>query len=175
MINTVAPEVGVLLGSKSDLPLARKAGEIFAFFAVPWEITIASAHRTPEDASRYAANASGRGVRVLIAVAGLSAALPGVAAAHTTLPVIGVPVNAGSLGGLDALLSVAQMPPGVPVGSMGVDGIKNAALFAVRILALSRPELTEKLSDWTKKEEEGVRASRQELEGLPTAPDEAFQ
>ena len=175
MTKITAPEVGVLLGSKSDLPLARKAGEIFSFFGVSWEITIASAHRTPVDASRYAANAAGRGIRVLIAVAGLSAALPGVAAAHTSLPVIGVPVNAGSLGGLDALLSIAQMPPGVPVGSMGVDGIKNAALFAVRILALARPELAEKLSAWSKKEGEAVRASRQDLEGLPTPPDEAFQ
>ncbi|GAB1427785.1 5-(carboxyamino)imidazole ribonucleotide mutase [Aminivibrio sp.] len=175
MTESHAPEVGMLLGSKSDLPLARKAEDIFAFFGVSWEITIASAHRTPEDASRYAGNAAGRGIRVLIAAAGLSAALPGVVAAHTSLPVIGVPVNAGSLGGIDALLSVAQMPPGVPVASMGVDGIKNAALFAVRILALTRPELAEKLSAWSKKEGEGVRASRQELEGLPTPPDGAFQ
>ncbi|HCL79022.1 MAG TPA: 5-(carboxyamino)imidazole ribonucleotide mutase, partial [Synergistaceae bacterium] len=108
-------------------------------FRIPWEVTIASAHRTPDDVACYAESAARRGIRVLIAAAGLSAALPGVVAAHTSLPVIGIPVSSGTLGGIDALLAVTQMPPGVPVGSVGIDGARNAALLAVRILALIRP------------------------------------
>ena len=114
------PEIGILLGSKSDLALVKKAEDVFSFFGVTWEISVASAHRTPEDVARYASKARGRGIRVLVAAAGLSAALPGVVAAHTTLPVVGIPVNAGSVGGIDALLAVAQMPPGVPVASAGI-------------------------------------------------------
>lgn len=164
-------EVGIILGSKSDLPLVKKAGEIFDLFHVPWEVTIASAHRTPDDVARYAEGAAPRGLRVLIAAAGLSAALPGVVAAHTPLPVIGIPVNSGTLGGIDALLAITQMPPGVPVGSVGIDGAKNAALLAVRILALMRPELGEGLRAWSAKESEGVRASRSALDGLPCPPE----
>ena len=168
------PEVGILLGSKSDLPLVRRVEDVFAYFGVSWEISIASAHRTPLDASNYASKARDRGLKVLVAAAGLSAALPGVVAAHTTLPVIGLPVNAGSLGGMDALLAVAQMPPGVPVASMGIDGTKNAALFAVRILAADRDDLTAKLAEWAEKEKAAVQEARQDLEGLPTPPEEVF-
>lgn len=168
------PEVGILLGSKSDLPLVRRVEDVFAYFGVSWEISIASAHRTPLDASNYASKARDRGLKVLVAAAGLSAALPGVVAAHTTLPVIGLPVNAGSLGGMDALLAVAQMPPGVPVASMGIDGTKNAALFAVRILAVGRDDLTAKLAEWAEKEKAAVQEARQDLEGLPTPPEEVF-
>lgn len=177
MVKTVgkAPEVGIVMGSKSDLPLVKKVKEVFDYFGVTWEITVASAHRTPDDAARYAAGARARGVKVLAAAAGLSAALPGVVAAHTSLPVIGIPVNAGSLGGMDALLSVAQMPPGVPVASMGIDGAKNAALFAVRILALARDDLAEKLEEWNKKEACAVRAAREDLDGLPLPPEDAFR
>jgi len=164
------PEIGIVIGSKSDLPLVKKAEDVFSFFGVRWEITIASAHRTPEDASSYASGAADRGIKVLIAAAGLSAALPGVVAAHTTLPVVGIPVNSGSLGGLDALLSVAQMPPGVPVASVGIDGVKNAVLFAVRILSLTRKELASRLEEWAEKEKEAVRSSRKELDGLLGVP-----
>ncbi len=168
------PEVGIVMGSKSDLPLVKKVKEVFDYFGVSWEITVASAHRTPDDAVRYASGARERGIRVLIAAAGLSAALPGVIAAHTALPVIGIPVSAGTVGGMDALLSVAQMPPGVPVASMGIDGAKNAALFAVRILALNRDGLAEKLDEWSQKEAAAVRAAREDLEGLPLPPEDAF-
>ena len=169
------PEVGVLLGSKSDMALVQKMEEVFSSFGVAWELSIASAHRAPEDAVAYAKNAKRRGIRVIIAAAGLSAALPGVIAAHTHLPVIGIPVHASPLGGLDALLSVAQMPPGVPVAATGVDGAKNAALLAVRILALVREDLEQGLETWSRRERESVRSSRGELSGLPAAPLEAFQ
>ena len=106
-----------------------------------------------------------------MAAAGLSAALPGVVAAHTTLPVIGIPVNAGSVGGIDALLAVAQMPPGVPVASVGIDGVKNAALFAVRILGLHREDIAARLGEWSEKEKEGVRSVRKDLGGLPCRHD----
>lgn len=170
-----APEVGIVMGSKSDLPLVKKAAEILSSFGATWEITVASAHRTPGDAVRYAAGARRRGIRVLLAAAGLSAALPGVIAAHTTLPVVGIPVNAGSLGGMDALLSVAQMPPGVPVASMGIDGARNAALFAVRILALTSESMAKKLEEWSEKEADAVRAARNDLDGLPLPPEDAFR
>lgn len=173
-VGSPRPEVGIVMGSKSDLPLVKKVEEVFGYFGVSWEITVASAHRTPDDAVRYAARARERGIRVLVAAAGLSAALPGVVAAHTTLPVVGIPVSAGSLGGMDALLSVAQMPPGVPVGSMGIDGAKNAALFAVRILALSRDDLAEKLDEWSQKEAAAVRRAREDLDGLPLPPEDVF-
>lgn len=169
-----SPEVGVLIGSQSDYPLVKKVEDVFAFFGVSWEISVASAHRTPDDVVAYVDNAPKRGIKVLVAAAGLSAALPGVVAAHTSLPVIGIPVNAGSVGGLDALLSVAQMPPGVPVASVGIDGAKNAALFAVRILALVREDLAEKLDAWSKKEEDAVRSARIALEKAHCAPEEAF-
>ena len=114
------PVAGIVLGSVSDLDLGVKAKEVFETLGIPYEITVASAHRTPDDVVNYARNAKARGIKVIVAVAGLSAALPGVIAAHTTIPVIGVPAPAGTLGGIDALLSIAQMPPGVPVGTMGI-------------------------------------------------------
>ncbi len=173
-VSMKTPEVGILLGSKSDLALVKKVGDVFSFFDVSWELSVASAHRTPDDVVAYVRNAPKRGIKVLVAAAGLSAALPGVVAAHTHLPVVGIPVNAGSVGGLDALLSVAQMPPGVPVASVGIDGVKNAALFAVRILALGRQDLVEKLEAWSIREKEAVRLAREDLEGVPCPPSEAF-
>jgi 5-(carboxyamino)imidazole ribonucleotide mutase len=169
------PLVGILLGSASDLPLASKAADVLSDFRVTFEVGIASAHRTPADVSNYAAGAADRGIKVIIAMAGLSAALPGVVAAHTELPVIGVPVASGALSGMDALLSVAQMPPGVPVACMGVDGARNAALLAVRIIALSDESLIAALSDWRKSAEEGVRESRASITDMPSAPEEAFE
>ena len=117
------PLVGIVLGSKSDLFVGKKVAETLVEVGVPFEITVASAHRTPEDAVAYAKKAASRGLKVLIGIAGLSAALPGVLAAHTSLPVIGVPVSSGTLGGNDALLAVTQMPPGVPVGAVGIDAL----------------------------------------------------
>jgi 5-(carboxyamino)imidazole ribonucleotide mutase len=130
------PTVGIVMGSKSDMPVMERAGEELEERGIRFEIRVMSAHRDPETVADYAKNARMRGLRVIIAGAGLSAALPGVVAAHTDLPVIGVPLTSKTsiAGGLDALLSITQMPPGVPVGSVGVDNAKNAAVLAARIL-----------------------------------------
>jgi 5-(carboxyamino)imidazole ribonucleotide mutase len=131
-----APIVGIIMGSKSDLPEMEKAGEILSDMGIRYEIRVMSAHRDPDTVAEYCRNARMRGLRVIIAGAGLSAALPGVAAAHTDLPVIGVPLSSrlSALGGLDAILSIAQMPPGVPVACVGLDNARNAGHLAARIL-----------------------------------------
>ena len=131
-----APRVGIIMGSKSDLELMQKAGDVLHDNDVLYEIRVMSAHRDPETVADYCKNARMRGLRVIIAGAGLSAALPGVAAAHTDLPVIGVPLSSSltAAGGLDSILSVVQMPPGVPVAAVGLDNPKNAAHLALRIL-----------------------------------------
>jgi 5-(carboxyamino)imidazole ribonucleotide mutase len=132
-----APLVGIIMGSKSDLPEMEKAGEILAEKGIRYEIRVMSAHRDPDTVAEYCRNARMRGLRVIIAGAGLSAALPGVAAAHSDLPVIGVPLSSrlSALGGLDAILSIAQMPPGVPVACVGLDNARNAGHLAARILS----------------------------------------
>ncbi len=131
-----SPAVGIIMGSKSDMEVMEKAGAVLDEAGVSFEIRVMSAHRDPATVSEYCANARTRGIRVIIAGAGLSAALPGVAAAHTDLPVIGVPLSSSlsAAGGLDAILSVVQMPPGVPVASVGLDNAKNAGHLALRIL-----------------------------------------
>ena len=135
-IQVDAPRVGIIMGSKSDMEEMEKAGKVLEEYRVRYEIRVMSAHRDPEMVADYCKNARMRGLRVIIAGAGLSAALPGVVAAHTELPVIGVPLTSSKsvAGGLDALLSIAQMPPGVPVACVGVDNAKNAAVLAARIL-----------------------------------------
>ena len=168
-------KIGIILGSASDIPVIEKGTPVLAELGVEFEVAIASAHRTPADVEHYAANARKRGIEAIIAVAGLSAALPGVVAAATTLPVIGVPVKGGALDGLDALLSIAQMPPGVPAASVGLNGAKNACLLAARIVAARDDALTEKMTAWMKKESEKVAASRAKLENLPAAPEEAYR
>jgi 5-(carboxyamino)imidazole ribonucleotide mutase len=132
-----APQVGIVMGSKSDKPLMEKAAQELEDRGIRHEMRVMSAHRDPETVADYAKNARMRGLRVIIAGAGLSAALPGVVAAHTDLPVIGVPLTSKTsvAGGLDALLACAQMPPGVPVATVGVDNPRNAAALAARILA----------------------------------------
>ena len=132
-----APTVGIVMGSKSDMPVMEKAAHELDELGIRHEMRVMSAHRDPETVAHYAKNARLRGIRVIIAGAGLSAALPGVMAAHTELPVIGVPLSSRTsvAGGLDALLAVTQMPPGVPVASVGVDNAKNAAVLAARILS----------------------------------------
>jgi phosphoribosylaminoimidazole carboxylase PurE protein len=131
-----APRVGIIMGSKSDAAAMESAEKILEEAGVLFEVRVMSAHRNPEEVADYCRNARMRGLRVIIAGAGLSAALPGTAAAHTDLPVIGVPLTSrtSALGGLDALLSITQMPPGVPVGCVGLDNARNAAHLAVRIL-----------------------------------------
>lgn len=131
------PLVGVVMGSDSDLGVMRPAVEVLGEFGLSAEVRVISAHRTPDDALAYARSASGRGLRVIIAGAGGAAALPGALAAATPLPVIGVPVASAQLGGLDALLSMVQMPPGVPVATVAIGGARNAGLLAIRILACS--------------------------------------
>ena len=132
-----APRVGILMGSKSDMDAMQAAAEELRKRDIHHEVRVMSAHRDPDTVAEYAKNAQMRGIRVIIAGAGLSAALPGVVAAHTSLPVIGVPLTSSRsvAGGLDALLSIAQMPPGVPVACVGVDSARNAAVLAARILA----------------------------------------
>ncbi len=131
-----APLVGIVMGSKSDMPVMEKAGHELEERGIRYEIRVMSAHRDPETVAEYAKNAKMRGLRVIIAGAGLAAALPGVVASHTELPVIGVPLTSGSsvAGGLDALLAIAQMPPGVPVACVAVNGAKNAAVLAAKII-----------------------------------------
>ncbi|MGH2962630.1 MAG: 5-(carboxyamino)imidazole ribonucleotide mutase [Solirubrobacterales bacterium] len=133
-IEVDAPLVGIIMGSKSDKPKMQPAGAALHDAGIPYEVRVMSAHRTPDQVRDYCQNARMRGLKVIIAGAGMSAALPGVAAAHTDLPVVGVPVSGKALGGLDALLSAVQMPPGVPVGCVAIDGAKNAGLLAARII-----------------------------------------
>jgi 5-(carboxyamino)imidazole ribonucleotide mutase len=133
-IEVDAPLVGIIMGSKNDKPKMQPAGKALQELGIRYEVRVMSAHRDPEKVREYCHAARMRGLKVVIAGAGMSAALPGVAAAHTDLPVIGVPLSGKNLGGLDALLSAGQMPPGVPVGSVAIDGAKNAGLLAARII-----------------------------------------
>ena len=144
------PLVGVIMGSKSDWETMSQADQILTEFAVPHEARIVSAHRTPQWMAEYATGAAGRGLEVIIAGAGGAAHLPGMVASHTLLPVIGVPVHSAALNGLDSLLSIVQMPRGVPVATVaiGASGAVNAALLAVAILAISRPELRARLQSY---------------------------
>lgn len=144
---TTSANVGIVLGSASDWPQVEGAALLLKDWGIPCEVVVASAHRAPGKAQAYAREAAARGLKVIIAAAGMAAHLAGVLAAETTLPVIGVPLAGSSLQGLDSLLSTVQMPPGVPVAAMaiGAAGAKNAAIFAAQIMALSDPRLTERL------------------------------
>ena len=149
--DAATPRVGVIMGSQSDLETMAPAIELLTALAVPHEVRIVSAHRTPDWMFEYAAGAEARGLAVIIAAAGGAAHLPGMTAAKTILPVLGVPVASTALGGVDAFLSIAQMPKGVPVGTLaiGAPGAVNAALLAARIVALQDPALRERLRAWT--------------------------
>lgn len=157
------PVVGIIMGSDSDLPVMQAGAETLEQFGVPYEIKIVSAHRTPAEMLRYAKSAERRKLKIIIAGAGGAAHLPGMVASATTLPVIGVPVQVGKLKGLDALLSIAQMPRGVPVATMGVDNATNGALLAIRILATQSPGLRRKLQHFVKQQKEKVRAANKKL------------
>jgi 5-(carboxyamino)imidazole ribonucleotide mutase len=146
MTSTEAPAVGVIMGSDSDWPVLRAAAEALAEFAVPYEVSVVSAHRTPGRMLEYARSAVARGLRVIIAGAGGAAHLPGMVASATVLPVIGVPVPLKYLDGLDSLLSIVQMPAGVPVATVSVGGARNAGLLAVRILAASDASLRDRMA-----------------------------
>ena len=139
------PIVSIIMGSTSDLPVMEKAMAFLNDQKIPFEVNALSAHRTPDAVEAFARGAEERGIRVIIAAAGMAAALPGVIAASTTLPVIGVPIK-GMLDGLDALLSIVQMPPGIPVATVGVNGAQNAAILAVQMMALYDAELAQRLA-----------------------------
>jgi 5-(carboxyamino)imidazole ribonucleotide mutase len=155
--------VAVVMGSASDLPIMEGAVEVLREFSVPVEVRVLSAHRTPDDALDFARAAAGRGVEVVIAGAGGAAHLAGVLAAATHLPVIGVPIAVGDLGGLDSLLAMVQMPKGVPVATVAVNGARNAGLLAVRMLALAEPKLTQALAEHQAVMAAQVRASDSEV------------
>lgn len=152
-------KIGILMGSKTDLMIMQKATEILDKFGVAYEMRILSAHRTPDETADFVNSADEKNIKVFIAGAGGAAHLPGVVAGSTTLPVIGVPINSSlSYNGLDSLLSIVQMPSGVPVASVAIDGSKNAAILAVQILATSDTELAQKLKDFKKEQAEKVLA-----------------
>jgi len=164
-----APLVGILMGSDSDLPTMQEVAKVLEAFGVPFEMHVASAHRTPERVHRYARDAERRGLRVLIAGAGSAAHLAGVLAAHVTLPVIGIPMESGALNGLDALLSTVQMPGGIPVATVAIGraGARNAGLLAVQILALSDPGLRRKLREHRARMAADVLAKDRQLQATP--------
>jgi 5-(carboxyamino)imidazole ribonucleotide mutase len=141
----LSPLVGILVGSKSDLPVMEKCTKRLEDLGVDHELEVLSAHRTPDAVAEYVATAPGRGVKVFVCAAGMAAHLAGAVAARTNLPVIGIPIAAGTLGGFDALLATVQMPSGVPVATVAVNGAANAAVLAAQILALSDPDLAERL------------------------------
>ena len=147
------PIVSIIMGSTSDLPVMEKACKLLNELQVPFEVNALSAHRTPDAVESFARSAKDRGLKVIIAGAGMAAALPGVIAASTTMPVIGVPIK-GMLDGLDAMLSIIQMPPGIPVATVGVNGAQNAAILAVEMLALSDADVAARLAAY----KEGLRA-----------------
>ena len=159
------PLVGVVMGSSSDWETMRHAAETLERFGVPHERRVVSAHRTPDLMASYAKEAEGRGLEIIIAGAGGAAHLPGMIAAHTTVPVLGVPVESRALKGMDSLLSIAQMPAGIPVGTLAIGkaGATNAALLAVAILANTRPRLRDKLRNF--REEQAEKAANSELPG----------
>ncbi len=144
------PLVGIIMGSDSDWPTLEAAAEVCSDFFVPYEVHVVSAHRTPDDMSRYAKNAYKQGLKVIIAAAGGAAHLPGMVASQTPLPVIGVPVKSDALSGMDSLLSIVQMPGGVPVATVAIGAGKNAGLLAVEILATSNAKIMSKLIDYKK-------------------------
>ncbi|HHY75405.1 MAG TPA: 5-(carboxyamino)imidazole ribonucleotide mutase [Firmicutes bacterium] len=165
----MAVEVGVVLGSASDLEKVKPVFEILEQFGIPYDVAVISAHRTPDLVEKYARSVAERGVKVIIAAAGLAAALPGAIAALVDVPVIGLPIGGGPVMGMDALLSITDMPPGVPVAGVGVDSARNAALLAARILAVGDLELRKKLEAYRSKMSSETRDKSKVLreKGLP--------
>jgi 5-(carboxyamino)imidazole ribonucleotide mutase len=159
------PKVSIIMGSTSDLPVMEAAAKFLNDQKIPFEMNALSAHRTPEKVEAYARNAHSRGIRVIIAAAGMAAHLPGVIAAMTTLPVIGVPIKS-SLEGLDALLAIIQMPPGIPVATVAINGAQNAAILAAEILATSDPELHKKMIQFKEELKSKVIKANEELAGV---------
>ncbi|MEN8203633.1 MAG: 5-(carboxyamino)imidazole ribonucleotide mutase [Bacteroidota bacterium] len=158
------PKVSIIMGSTSDLPIMEQAAKLFDEFEIPFEINALSAHRTPDQAMDFARNAADRGIRVIIAGAGGAAHLPGVVAALTPLPVIGVPIKASiSIDGWDSILSILQMPPGIPVATVGLDGARNAGILAAQILGTADPEIMEKMIQFKKSLASKIVKANEEL------------
>jgi phosphoribosylaminoimidazole carboxylase PurE protein len=159
------PQVLIVMGSEYDMPIMEEAGKILKDLGIAYTMTVASAHRTPERTMQLASKAEKEGIEVIIAGAGMAAHLAGVVASHTTLPVIGVPIDSSSLSGLDALLSTVQMPPGVPVGAMAIGkaGAKNAAIFSAQIIGRKDPKVARRLKEYKKKMSEKVEKRAKEL------------
>ncbi len=156
------PLVSIIMGSTSDLPVMEKAAKVLNDFRIPFEMNALSAHRTPEDVEKFARAAAGRGIKVIIAAAGMAAHLPGVIAAMTPLPVIGVPVDA-SLQGLDSIFSILQMPPGIPVATVGVNAAQNAGILAAQILAISDPEIMKEVTGFKSNLKKKIVEANEEL------------
>lgn len=158
----MTPQVSIIMGSVSDLPVMNKAAQFLDEMEIPFEMNALSAHRTPEEVERFARGAEGRGIRVIIAAAGMAAHLCGVIASMTTLPVVGVPI-AASLDGIDALLAIVQMPPGIPVATVGINGAQNAAILAAQMLALSDEALTRRLANYKEGLKKKIVKANEEL------------
>ena len=159
-------KVGIVMGSDSDMPVMSKAADMLEKFGIDYEMTIISAHREPDVFFEYAKSAEEKGFKVIIAGAGMAAHLPGMCAAIFPMPVIGIPMHTTSLGGRDSLYSIVQMPPGIPVATVAIDGGKNAAILAAKILATSDPELLQRLKDYSKEMKEEVEAKAEKLAKL---------
>lgn len=162
----MSPIVSIIMGSTSDLPVMEKAAQLLNDMHVPFEINALSAHRTPEAVEQFAKQAAGRGIRVIIAAAGMAAALPGVIAANTTLPVIGVPIKGSVLDGVDALYSIIQMPPGIPVATVAINGAMNAAILAIQILALSNAELARTFAAYKESLKQKITKANEDLKAV---------
>ena len=159
------PLVSIIMGSTSDLPVMEKACKWLEEQQIPFEVNALSAHRTPDAVETFAKQAKGRGIRIIIAGAGMSAALPGVIAASTSLPVIGVPIK-GMLDGLDAMLSIIQMPPGIPVATVGINAAQNAAILAAEMMALADEDIAAKVDAWKAGLGKKIEKANKELEGI---------
>ena len=158
-------KIGIVMGSKSDYPVVERTEKILSDFGVEFETRIISAHRTPKTAEQFAANAEANGIEVIIAAAGKAAHLGGVIAAYTPIPVIGLPIKSSTLDGLDSLLSIVQMPKGVPVATVAIDGAENAGILAVQILSVKYPELRQAMIDYKAKMEADIIAIDAEFSG----------
>ena len=158
------PKVAIVMGSKSDLPVVEETINVLKEFDIEVEARVMSAHRTPDEAASFAKQAKEKGFEVIIAAAGKAAHLPGVLAAYTTLPVVGLPIKSSTMDGLDSLLSIVQMPSGIPVATVAINGGKNAALMAVEILAIKYEEVSNKLSEYRRSMAEDVRRQDEELQ-----------
>ncbi|MEA2043663.1 MAG: 5-(carboxyamino)imidazole ribonucleotide mutase [Bacteroidota bacterium] len=161
---TNKPQVSIIMGSTSDLPVMKKAAQVLEDFEIPFEINALSAHRTPDQSAEYAKTAQERGIKVIIAGAGGAAHLPGVLAAHTAVPVIGVPIKASiSIDGWDSILSILQMPPGIPVATVGLDAAKNAGILATQIAAVGDTEIMKKVNEYKSTMADKIVKANEEL------------